>query len=310
MQSTRNAYGQALIELAKQNNNIVALSADLAGSTRLKKFAKKFPQRFFNVGLAEQDLIGTATGLALTGKIPFVSSFAVFCPGRCFEQIRNSVCLNNANVKIVSTHAGILTGPDGASHQMLEDIALMRVLPNMTILTPADFNQTKQAIRLAVKIKGPVYIRLTRPKTENITEKKDKLELSKIQILKPGKEISLLGYGPILCQGIKAANKLHNQIDVGVVNCPCLKPFDKQAVLKIAQETPCIITLEDHQVNGGLGSIVAEIIAQNKLPAKLICLGIKNKFGVSGKPEELIKKFKLDRDSLVEVITKNVRYKH
>ena len=285
MKATRDGYGEVIVELAKKNKNIVALSADLTPSVRLDAFEKKFPKRFFQAGVAEQNMIGMAVGLALEGKIPFVSSFAVFVPNRCLDHIRQSVCYTDANVKLVSTHAGMITGPDGATHQALEDIAIMRALPNMKVIVPCDYDQTKKAIKAVAKTKGPVYVRLTRPKTEALP--KQTFKIGKANVLRKGKNITIIACGPILHEALEAGKK----VNATVINCHTIKPLDKTTILKFAKKSNKIITVEDHQIRGGLGGAIAELLGENH-PVKLKRIGADG-FGESGTGEQLKKKFGL-----------------
>ncbi|MBW3004573.1 transketolase family protein [Candidatus Woesearchaeota archaeon] len=292
MKSTRDGYGEVIVELAKKNKNIVALSADLTPSVRLDTFQKKFPKRFFQAGVAEANMIGMAAGLALEGKIPFVSSFAVFVPNRCLDHIRQSVCYTDANVKIVSTHAGMITGPDGATHQALEDIAIMRALPNMTVIVPCDYDQTKKAITAVAKTKGPVYVRLTRPKTPDLP--KQSFKIGKANVLRKGKNITIIACGPILYEALEAGKK----VNATVINCHTVKPLDKATILKYAKQSKKIITVEDHQINGGLGGAIAELLGENH-PVKLKRIGAAG-FGESGTAEDLKKKFGLTVSNIIK----------
>jgi transketolase len=292
MKSTRDAYGDVIVELAKKNRSIVALSADLTESVRLVDFSRKFPKRFFQCGVAEANMVGMAVGLALEGKIPFVSSFAVFVPNRCLDHIRQSVCYTDANVKIVSTHAGMITGPDGATHQALEDIAIMRALPNMKVVVPCDYDQTKKAITAVAKIKGPVYVRLTRPKTPDLP--KQSFRIGKANVLRKGKNITIIACGPILYEALEAGKK----VNATVINCHTIKPLDKATILKHAKKSKKIVTVEDHQIRGGLGGAVAEILGENH-PVKLKRIGADG-FGESGSEEDLKKKFGLTVSNIVK----------
>lgn len=290
--STRNGYGDAMLELGR-NKKVVALCADLNQSTRVEKFRKKYPKRFIQVGVAEQNLVTVASGLAHVGKIPFASSFAMFSPGRNWEQIRTTICYNNQNVKIVGSHAGTSVGPDGATHQALEDLALMRCLPNMIVVVPCDYQQAKKATFALAKYKGPAYLRLTRPKTEQMTTSKTSFKLGKAQVLKEGKDICLIGAGPILSECLKAAEMLkEKKIKAMVINCHTIKPLDKELILKAARRCKKIITVEDAQVIGGLGGAVAEFLS-SCYPVPVVRMGVKDRFGESGSPEELLKKFGL-----------------
>ena len=293
MKSTRDGYGEVIVELARKNKKIVALSADLTPSVRLDAFAKKFPKRFFQCGVAEANMIGMAVGMALEGKIPFVSSFAVFVPNRCLDHIRQSICYTGANVKLVSTHAGAVTGPDGATHQALEDIAIMRALPNMVVIVPCDFDQTKKAIKAVVKHKGPVYVRLTRPKTPDLP--KQDFKIGKANVLRKGKNVTIIACGPVVYEALEAGKKKN----ATVINCHTIKPLDKSTILKYAKKSKKIITVEDHQINGGLGGAIAELLGENH-PVKLKRIGADG-FGESGSEKDLMKKFGLT----VSNITRN-----
>ncbi|MBW3002349.1 transketolase family protein [Candidatus Woesearchaeota archaeon] len=292
MKSTRDGYGEVIVELAKKNKNIVALSADLTPSVRLDAFAKKFPKRFFQAGVAEANMIGMAVGLALEGKIPFVSSFAVFVPNRCLDHIRQSVCYTNANVKIVSTHAGMITGPDGATHQALEDIAVMRALPDMTVIVPCDYDQAKKAITAVAKHKGPVYVRLTRPKTPDLP--KQSFKIGKANVLRKGKNVTIIACGPVVYESLEAGKK----VNATVINCHTIKPLDKATILKYAKKSKKIVTVEDHQIRGGLGGAIAELLGENH-PVKLKRIGADG-FGESGSEKDLMKKFGLTVSNIVK----------
>lgn len=292
---TRNGYGDGVLEAGKKNNRVVVLSADLTKSTRSHKFAEKFPKRFVEVGVAEQNMAGIAAGMALEDKIPFISSYAVFNPGRNWGQIRISVCYTNANVKIVGAHAGLSVGPDGATHQALEDIAITRVLPNLTVLSPADYEEAKKATRAAAEYEGPVYIRLAREKTSVFTTPKTPFEIGKAQTVMEGRDITIFATGPILYEAMKAANELKTErgISCEVVNVSTIKPLDKKTVLEKAKKTGKVVTVEEHQVNGGFGSAVIEYLSQEyPVPAKII--GVKNTFGESGNYEELWEKYEIN----------------
>lgn len=305
--STRDAYGEALLSLAKTNKQIVVVSADLAESTRVQKFAKKYPERFFEVGVAEQNMLGLAAGLSLSGKTVFASSFAVFSPGRNWDQLRISICYSQSNVKIVSTHAGLSVGEDGASHQALEDIAITRVLPNLLVISPLDYEETKKAVIAIAKIKNPVYLRLHRQASPQITDAKTSFQIGKANILQAGKNLTLVGCGPILHEALKAAENLKKQnISVEIINCHTIKPLDKNTILKSLQKTKRLITLEEHQIAGGLGSAILEqVVSQYPVPVKLI--GVQDTFGESGKPQELWHKYKLDSQYIEQEILKIIK---
>jgi len=288
----RDIYGQTLVELGKQNKDIVVLDADLSGSTRTSIFAKEFPERFFNFGVAEQNMMATACGLASCGKTVFVSTFAIFAAGRAWDQVRNSVCYNNFDIKIVATHAGITVGPDGASHQALEDIALMRVIPNMNIIVPCDGPQTREAVLTAANTSGPFYIRLGRPRVATI-ENKGEFKLGKAQVLTEGADVTIAACGIMVAEAFVAAKNLLSQgIKARVINIHTIRPLDSAAILKAAKETKGIIVCEEHTVIGGLSSSIDEVVAENH-PTKIIRIGIKNRFGQSGEPSELLKEYNL-----------------
>ncbi len=298
--ATRDAFGEALLELGKNNERIVALSADLQDSTKAIHFQKEFPERFVNVGIAEQDLIGIAAGYALEGFIPYVSSFASFLTTRPFDMIRILACYNNINIKIVATHTGVTVGEDGGSAQMLEDIAIMRSLTNMVVLCPADAVETKKMVDGIAKYDGPVYLRLARAKYPFVTDESLPFEMGKGQILREGGDVSLVGTGLMVSKALEASEVLADHgIEARVINMSSIKPIDKNLLVKCAKETGRIVTLEEHQVTGGLGSAVCEVIAQNyPVPVKII--GVDDRFGQSGKPEELLKEYGLDMKSIVK----------
>lgn len=298
MKATRDSYGEALVELGKKNEKIVVLDADLATATKTIEFKKEFPNRFFDIGIAEQDMMGTAAGLALGGKIPFASTFAVFASGRAYDQIRNQICYSNLNVKIAATHAGITVGEDGASHQSLEDLALMRAIPNMTIFSPSDDLETKWAVEESVKIKGPVYIRLTRPKTEEIYKDMSRFCFGKVVTHGTGEDATIIATGVTAIESLKAQEILKNKgINVRVLDIHTIKPIDKEAIVKAAKETKHIITVEDHSIIGGLGSTVCEVLSE-EYPVKVTRMGINDEFGQSGKWDELMKYYKIDSVSI------------
>jgi transketolase len=287
---TRNGYGDALVELGK-NKKIMVLCADLTGSTRVDKFQKKFPKQFVEMGVAEQNLVTVAAGLAAVGKIPFVSSYTAFCPGRCWEQIRTTICYNNQPVKIIGAHAGISVGPDGATHQALEDLATMRSLPNMIVIVPADYEQTKKATKAMAVFKGPAYMRFAREKTEQMTTSKTPFKIGQAQVLKNGKDVCLIGAGPVVYECLKAAEKLQERgVNAMVVNCHTIKPLDEKTILMAAKKCGKIVTVEEAQINGGLGGAISEFLAENH-PTKMKRIGVRDHYGESGKPEELLIKF-------------------
>ena len=300
--ATRQSYGEILEELGKENKNIVVLDADLAQATKTCIFAKKFPERFFDIGIAEQNMLGTAAGFALSGKIPFSSTFAVFAAGRAYDQIRNSICYPNLNVKICATHSGITVGEDGATHQMLEDIALMRVLPNMIVLSPSDDIQTKWAVKEASKIKGPVYIRLSRLATPIIYEENQKFELGKMIQMGEGADAAIFATGVTVSEALKAQKELKEKgINIRVIDVHTIKPIDVEMIIKCAKETKRLISIEDHSIIGGLASSISEVLT-DKYPTKLERMGIKDSFGMSGKAEELMNYFKIDKEAIMQKI--------
>jgi len=307
--SCRDVYGNTLIDLGKRNKNIVVLDADLAKSTRTIKFGKVFPDRFFDLGVAEQNMIGVAAGLAASGKIAFASSFAMFASGRAWEQIRNTVAYSNLNVKIFVTHGGISVGGDGSSHQSLEDIALMRVLPQMKIISPLDGYETEKAVRLAAESPGPFYIRVSREKVPQLTRKEDKFILGKSTLLRSGKDATIFAYGLMVSEALKAGEILSKEgIKVRVINMSSIKPLDEKAVLKAAEETKVLVTAEEHSVIGGLGSAVTELVSE-KNPVPVIRIGTQDRFGQSGSPKELFAEYGLLATDIVKAVKKGIKLK-
>lgn len=301
--ATRQSYGETLEKLGEKYRDIVVLDADLATATKTILFAKKFPERFFDMGIAEANMMSTAAGMATTGKVPFASTFAVFAAGRSYDQIRNSICYPNLNVKICSTHAGITVGEDGATHQMLEDIAMMRTLPNMTVLSPADDTETKWAIEEAYKIKGPVYVRLSRLATPIIYEESQKFELGKMIQIGEGTDATIFATGDVVCEALKAQEELEKrEIHIRVIDVHTIKPIDEEMIIKCAKETKRLISIEDHSVIGGLGSAIAEVLT-SKYPAKLERMGMNDEFGRSGKAEELLHYYHLDVEAIIRKLT-------
>lgn len=297
----REVYGKTLVELGGKYSNIVVLDADLSGSTKTRLFAKAFPDRFFNMGVAEQNMMATAAGLASCGKVAFVSTFAMFATGRAWDQVRNSICYNRFDVKIVVTHAGITVGEDGASHQAIEDIALMRAIPNLNIIVPCDGPETKSAIEAAYKTPGPFYIRLGRSKVPTV-ENNNNFELGKSNIICPGNDVSIIACGIMVAEAVKAHNELKQQgIQARVINMHTLRPIDKDTILKCAKETKGIVVCEEHSIVGGLASIVHEIVCEN-CPTKVLQVGIKYRFGQSGLPADLLKEYKLTSQDIVTAV--------
>lgn len=304
MIATRESYGKALAELGEKYKNVVVLDADLANATKTIEFKKKFPERFFDIGIAEQDLIGTAAGLALGGKISFASTFAVFASGRAYDQVRNTVAYSKLNVKIAATHAGITVGEDGASHQALEDISLMRSIPNMLVCSPADDRCTKWLIEEAIKYNGPMYIRLARPATEEIYSNDVKFELGKGIQHGDGKDATIFATGVTVAEALKAKEILKQKnIDVRVVDMHTIKPIDKELIVKCANETDKLYTVEDHSIIGGLGSAVCEVLCDSA-PKKVTRIGINDEFGQSGKWQELMAYYGITAEKIAERIIK------
>lgn len=300
--ATRQSYGEALLELGKKNENVVVLDADLAGATKTNIFAKEIPERFFDMGIAEQDMIGTAAGFATCGKIPFASTFAVFATGRVYDQIRNSICYPNLNVKICGSHAGVTVGEDGATHQMLEDINLMKGLPNMKVFCPSDDVQTKWIVEEMTKIEGPCYIRTARLSTPVIYDKKEEFAGKKSVQFGKGEDATIFATGVCVSEALKAKEVLEKQeINVRIIDMFSLKPIDKEAIIKSAKETKLLISVEDHSVIGGLGSIISDVLTEN-YPAKLVKMGVKDRFGESGNAIELMKKFEIDSEAIVNKV--------
>ncbi|SMB91474.1 transketolase subunit B [Thermanaeromonas toyohensis ToBE] len=300
--STREAYGRALVELGRQDERVVVLDADLSKSTKTEYFAKEFPHRFFNLGIAEQSLMGTAAGLALGGKIPFASTFAVFATGRAFDQVRNSIAYPKLNVKIAATHAGITVGEDGASHQSVEDLALMRAVPNMTVLVPADAVETRQAVFAAAKYEGPVYLRLGRMNVPVIYDEDYRFTIGRAHWLKKGRDVTIIACGIMVALALEASKDLEAEgLSIGVINMSTLKPLDREVVLAAARESKALVTAEEHSIIGGLGSAVAEVLAE-ECPKPLKRIGVPDTFGESGTPEELMSKYGLTVQDIKKAI--------
>lgn len=293
MVATRQAYGDALLELGEKNKDIVVLDADLSKSTTTAKFGKKYPDRFFNMGVAEANMMNTAAGLATCGKIPFVSSFSIFATGRAWEQIRNTICYSGLNVKIVATHSGVSVGPDGASHQCIEDLSLMRTIPTMTVIEPCDAVETRKAILAAVDYKGPLYIRLGRAPVPVITKKEDPYTMGKATILRTGDDVAIIACGALVVNSLMAADMLLKEgIQASVVNMHTVKPIDLETLIKVARQANAVVTAEQHVLDGGLGSAVASILARI-FPVPMEMIGIDNRFGQSGEPDILFKEYRL-----------------
>ncbi|HQA48146.1 MAG TPA: transketolase family protein [Bacillota bacterium] len=308
--ATRDAYGKALVDLGRQNRDIVVLDADLSTSTKTALFAKEFPDRFFNMGIAEQNLMGTAAGLAASGKIPFASTFAIFATGRAFEPIRNAIAYPKLNVKIAATHAGLTVGEDGASHQCLEDIAVMRAVPNMTIMCPADGVETEAVVRAAAAYKGPVYIRLGRAKVPMVySEEGYSFEWGKGITLREGSDVTIIATGIMVSMALEAAEDLvSGGISARVIDMHTIKPIDRELIVKAALETGAVVTAEEHSVIGGLGSAVAEVLGET-VPVPVIRVGVEDTFGESGTAEELLIKYGLTPGCIMQAAEKAVKIK-
>lgn len=307
--ATRDAYGKTLVKLGAQDSRIVALDADLSKSTKTIDFKKAYPERFFNMGIAEQNLMGTAAGLAASGKIPFASTFAVFATGRAFEQIRNSIAYTKLNVKIAATHAGLTVGEDGASHQAIADIAVMRALPNMTVLVPADGVETEKAVRAAAEYEGPVYIRLGRSGVPVLYNDDYDFQIGRASVLREGRDAAILAAGMMVAEALTAAEELAAEgIHARVVNISTIKPLDTEAVVAAARECGALVTAEEHNIIGGLGSAVAEALAEH-YPAPLERVGVADTFGESGKPQQLLEKYGLTPTDIAAAVRKAISRK-
>ena len=299
--ATRQSYGEALVELGRENKDVVVLDADLAEATKTVLFANEFPDRFFDMGIAEANMLATAAGFAVSGKIPYASTFAVFAAGRGYDQIRNSICYPNLNVKICATHCGVTVGEDGATHQMLEDIALMRALPNMKVISTSDDVQTKYIVKEISKIDGPVYLRLARLATPIIYDENQKFEIGKAIQFGNGNDGTVFATGVTVCEAIKAQEELKKKgINIRVVDMFSIKPIDKEIIVNCAKETEKLISIEDHNIIGGLGTAISEVLTE-KYPKKLIRLGINDVFGRSGNAEELMKLYKITSEDIVSI---------
>ena len=308
-QGSREGFGEALVELGEANPRVVVLTCDLTNSVRAEAFKNKFPDRFFQFGVAEQNMMGIAAGMSLTGYIPYVCTYGIFSSGRCWEQLRLSVCYSNCNVKVEGAHSGLLVGPDGASHQATEDIATTRVIPNLRVVVPCDTVEARKAAIAAADVQGPVYIRLGREPIPVITNEKTPFNLGKALILREGKDVTVVACGVEVSQSLLAAEEMEKEgISVGVVNLHTIKPIDRETLIKLAKETGAVVTAEVHQVSGGLGSAVAEVLSEN-YPVPIEMVGIRDKFGVSGPPWELLKHFGLTSDDIKEAVKKVIARK-
>lgn len=298
VKAMRDGYGEGLVEAGRKNSEVVVLSADLTESTRTDLFKAEFPDRFFEMGISEQNMMGVAAGMAATGKVPFVNSFACFSPGRNWEQLRISVCLSGNNVKIIGGHAGVGNGADGGNQQMFEDIALTRVLPSLTVVVPADYEQAKKMTLAIADLFGPVYMRMTKPKRESVTTRGTPLTIGKGQVFREGKDVSVFACGAMVYDALAAAEELVGKVDVEVINIHTIKPLDKETILRSVSKTGKVVTAEEHAIVGGLGSAIAELLCE-ELPTKMRRVGMKDQFGESGEPAELLVKFGMTREAII-----------
>jgi len=306
---TRSGFGAGLVELGRKNEKVVALCADLTGSLKMDAFEKEFPDRFFQTGIAEANMIGMAAGLTIGGKIPFTGTFANFSTGRVYDQIRQSVCYSGKNVKICASHAGLTLGEDGATHQILEDIGMMKMLPHMTVINPCDYNQTKAATLAIAEHEGPVYLRFGRPKVPNFTPANQEFIIGKAVILKEGKDVSIFATGHLVWKALMAAEALWERgIDAEVINIHTIKPLDDEAVLASVSKTGCAVSAEEHQRNGGLGDSIAQLLSAI-LPKPLEFVAVNDSFGESGTPEELMVKYGLDTPDIISAAEKAISRK-
>ncbi|MFH1297808.1 MAG: transketolase family protein [Bacteroidota bacterium] len=306
---TRSGFGEALLELGRNDENIVALCADLTGSLKMNAFAKEFPERFFEVGIAEANMIGLAAGLTIGGKIPFTGTFANFSTARVYDQIRQSVAYSNKNVKICASHAGITLGEDGATHQSLEDIGMMKMLPNMTVISPCDFNQTKAATLAIARHIGPVYLRFGRPKVPNFTPPDQEFVIGKAVLLEEGNDVTIIATGHLVWKALEATRILAGKgIRAEVINIHTIKPLDDEAILASVKKTGCVVSAEEHMRNGGLGDSIAQLLVR-QFPAPMEMVAVDDTFGESGKPEELLQKYGLDTPDIVAAALKVIQRK-
>jgi len=301
---TRSGFGAGLSELGKSNPNVVALCADLTGSLKMDAFAKEYPERFFQIGIAEANMMGIAAGLTIGGKIPFTGTFANFSTGRVYDQIRQSIAYSNKNVKICASHAGLTLGEDGATHQILEDLGLMKMLPGMVVINPCDYNQTKAATLAIAKYKGPVYLRFGRPNVPNFTPADQKFEIGKALMLNEGTDVSIFATGHLVWKAIEAGEQLAALgINAEIINIHTIKPLDNSAVIASAKKTRCVVTAEEHQMNGGLGDSIAQLLSR-ELPTPVEMVAVHDSFGESGTPEQLMTKYGLDTINIIEAVKK------
>ena len=309
MKDTRSGFGAGLTELGKSNENVVALCADLTGSLKMNDFQNNHPERFFQVGIAEANMMGIAAGMTIGGKIPFTGTFANFSTSRVYDQIRQSIAYSNKNVKICASHAGVTLGEDGATHQVLEDLGMMKMLPHMTVINPCDFNQTKAATLAIAEHVGPVYLRFGRPKVPNFTNENQEFIIGKAVHLQEGNDVTIVATGHLVWEALEAAKKLNEQnISTDVINIHTIKPLDSEAIIKSVQKTKCIVTAEEHMLNGGLGDSVAQLLSR-ELPSPLEMVGVNDTFGESGTPRQLMEKYGLTSNDIINAANKVVARK-
>lgn len=305
----RQGYGEGLLQAGKEDKNVVALCADLTDSTKTNLFADEFPERFIEAGIQEQSMASVASGMAAMGKIPFITSYAMFSPGRNWEQIRTTICYNDVNVKIAGSHAGVSVGPDGGTHQAIEDIAITRVIPRMTVIAPCDAIESRKATYAAAKMKGPVYMRFAREATPIITTEESPFGIGKANLLRDGKDVAIIACGPLVYNSLIAAEEMSKEgIEVLVLNNHTIKPMDEKAVIDAAKKTGAVVTVEEHQVNGGMGSAVAEILARN-YPAPMEFVGVQDRFGESGSPSQLLEHFGMGVSHIQNAVQKVLKRK-
>ena len=309
MKDTRSGFGAGLTELGKTNENVVALCADLTGSLKMNDFQNNHPERFFQVGIAEANMMGIAAGMTIGGKIPFTGTFANFSTSRVYDQIRQSIAYSNKNVKICASHAGVTLGEDGATHQVLEDLGMMKMLPHMTVINPCDYNQTKAATLAIAEHVGPVYLRFGRPKVPNFTNENQEFIIGKAVHLQEGKDVTIVATGHLVWEALEAAKKLNEQnISTDVINIHTIKPLDSEAIIKSVQKTKCIVTAEEHMLNGGLGDSIAQLLSR-ELPSPLEMVGVNDTFGESGTPRQLMEKYGLTSNDIINAVNKAIARK-
>jgi len=306
---TRSGFGAGLLEAGKKNKNVVAMCADLIGSLKMNAFVDEFPERFFQAGIAEANMTGVAAGMTIGGKIPFIGTFAAFATGRVYDQIRQSVAYSNKNVKIAASHAGLTLGEDGATHQILEDIGLMKMLPNMVVINPCDFNQTKAATIAAAEYEGPVYLRFGRPSVANFTPEDQNFEIGKALMLNEGADVTIFATGHLVWEAIQAGEKLAEKgINAEIINIHTIKPLDAEAILKSVKKTKAVVTAEEHMLNGGLGDSIAQLLSRN-YPTPIEMIGVDDTFGESGTPAQLLEKYGLNTENIVKAVEKVIARK-